>query len=234
MTSPLRPSDSVAFARLSQDLLAEPDTEHTVQRVVELAQRFVPGCHYAGFTSTHPDRLETMAATHEVVSRLDRTQHDLHEGPCLDAARADETHLIRSTTDEKRWPRWCAEATANGVLSVLSIHLTSPTNLHAALNLYSKSVDAFDEDAIVTAQVYAAHAGNAIGAKSQAEQLTTAMQSRHQIGVAQGMLMVRYGLTEPQAFQFLSRNSQDTNTKLRDLARRVIDELSQHRWPAGD
>lgn len=230
MTSPLRSDDSAAFARLSQELLSETDTAQTVQRIVELAQRYVPGCDYAGFTTTHPDRLETTAATDELLGQLDRAQHDLGEGPCLEAARTDETYLIRSTLTDDRWPRWCAKAAEAGVLSVLSVQLTN-SNLKAALNLYAKQTDAFDEDAVLTAQVYAAHAGNALGASTQTEQLTTAMHSRHLIGVAQGMLMMRYGLNENQAFQFLSRNSQDTNTKLRDLANKVIAELSKERWP---
>jgi GAF domain-containing protein len=232
MTSSLRPDDSVAFARLSRELLAEPDSEQTVQRIVELAQRYVPGCDYAGFTTTHPDRLETAACTDELLSELDRAQHELGEGPCLEAARTDETYLIRDTPSETRWPKWCAEAAAKGVLSVLSVQLTGSGDLRAALNLYAKTPDAFDEDAVVTAQVYAAHAGNALAATREAEQLTSAAQSRHLIGLAQGMLMMRYGLNETQAFQFLSRNSQDTNTKLRVLAGRVIAELSQERWPS--
>jgi GAF domain-containing protein len=231
MSTPLNPEDSAAFARLSRELLAEPDAEQTVQRVVELAQRYVPGCDYAGFTASHPDRLETAAATDPILGELDRAQHELGEGPCLEAARTEETYLIRSTVTDERWPKWSAEAAAKGVLSVLSVQLTGHTNIGAALNLYSTTVDAFDDDAIVTAQIYAAHAGNAIAANSQVEQLTTAMHSRHLIGVAQGMLMLRYGLTEPQAFQFLARNSQDTNTKLRELAAKVVAELSQQHWP---
>jgi GAF domain-containing protein len=232
MTTPLHPEDSAGFARLSRDLLAEPDAEQTVQRVVELAQRYVPGCDYAGFTAARPDRLETAAATDPIIKALDQAQHELGEGPCLDTARTDETYLIRSTVTDERWPRWSAEAAAKGVLSVLSVPLTGPTNLGAALNLYSTTVDAFDDDAMLTAQIYAAHAGNAIAANNQVQQLTTAMHSRHLIGLAQGMLMLRYGLTEPQAFQFLARNSQDTNTKLRDVAAKVVAELSQHQWPS--
>ena len=43
--------------------------------------------------------------------------------------------------------------------------------------------------------------------------------------------MLRYGLTEEQSFRFLSRNSQDANIKLREIAARVIDELGPQRWP---
>ncbi len=231
MPAHLNSDDAAAFARLSQELAGEPDTEQTVQRVVELAQQSIKGCDYAGFTLTHKDRLETAAATGPVIARLDQAQHDLGEGPCLEAARTEETYLIRDTSDEPRWPRWSAAAAEVGVRSVLSVQLTGPDHLHAAMNLYSTTVDAYDEDAIITAQIYATHAGNAIAATNQADQLQTALRTRHVIGLAQGMLMMRYSLTEEQAFRFLARNSQDTNTKLRDVATKLIAELRKQGWP---
>jgi putative methionine-R-sulfoxide reductase with GAF domain len=221
----LNPDDAAAFARISLDLAREPDTEQTVQRVVELAQASIPGCDYAGFTLTHKDALETAAATDPVIGRLDQAQHDLNEGPCLSAAKTDETYLVRDTTKEQRWPRWCAAAAANGVMSVLSVQLTGPGpgSLRAAMNLYSKTIDAYDDDAVITAQIYAAHAGTAIAAVNKHDNLQTAMQSRHTIGVAQGLLMQRYGITEQAAFQVLSRQSQEANIKLRDVARRLVE-----------
>jgi AmiR/NasT family two-component response regulator len=111
------------------------------------------------------------------------------------------------------------------------VQLTGPEHLHAAMNLYSSTVDAYDEDAILTAQIYATHAGNAIAATNQSDQLQTALRTRHLIGLAQGMLMMRYSLTEEQAFRFLARNSQDTNTKLRDVATKLIAELRKQGWP---
>jgi GAF domain-containing protein len=220
--SVLNSDDAAGFARLSQELASEPDTEQTVHRVIELARKSISGCDFAGFTLTRPDRLETAAATDAVIAELDQAQHDLGEGPCLQAARTHETYLIRDTDDEQRWPAWASTAARAGIRSVLSVHLTGPNHLPAAMNLYSRLVDAFDEDALATAQIYAAHAGNAIAAKLEIDQLRTAQQSRHTIGVAQGLLMNRYGLTQERSFRFLARLSQDSNTKLRDVAAKVI------------
>lgn len=49
-------------------------------------------------------------------------------------------------------------------------------------------------------------------------ELHEALQSRHVIGVAQGLLMARFGLSTDQAFEYLRRRSQDENVKLRTLA----------------
>ena len=44
------------------------------------------------------------------------------------------------------------------------------------------------------------------------------MASRHVIGMAQGIVMERFGLDEDRSFAFLSRLSSHQNRKLRDLA----------------
>ena len=57
------------------------------------------------------------------------------------------------------------------------------------------------------------------------EHLQRALKTRHGIGVAQGMLMVRYGISMHTAFEYLSRRSQDENIKLHELAGEVVAEL---------
>jgi putative methionine-R-sulfoxide reductase with GAF domain len=220
----LRSDDAAGFARLTEEMASEPDLVQTVHRVIELAPKSIPGCDFAGFTLTHPDRLETAVATDDVVVDLDRAQHELGEGPCLSAARSERTYEIRDTRTDPRWPAWAGRAAQAGVRSVLSVQLTGLNHLPAAMNLYSHQVDAFDEEAVATALIFATHAGNAIASSEEAEQLRTALRSRHTIGLAQGMLMHRFGLSEDRSFRFLSRLSQDSNTKLRDVAAKVIEE----------
>jgi AmiR/NasT family two-component response regulator len=68
-------------------------------------------------------------------------------------------------------------------------------------------------------------------ARDEVEQLKAALVSRQMIGVAQGMLMLRYGLSLDRTFEYLSRRSQDENIKLRVVAETVIDELTAEGWP---
>ncbi len=68
--------------------------------------------------------------------------------------------------------------------------------------------------------------------REELETLKAALVSRQTIGVAQGMLMLRYGLSLDHAFAFLARRSQAENVKLRELAEDVIAELSAQGWPA--
>ncbi len=69
-------------------------------------------------------------------------------------------------------------------------------------------------------------------AEAELEHLRVALASRETIGIAKGMLMLRYGLNEEQAFSYLSRTSQHNNVKLRDVAAQVIAELRSPIRPA--
>ncbi len=59
-------------------------------------------------------------------------------------------------------------------------------------------------------------------ADSRAGQLRTALDSNRAIGTATGILMATHRLTAAQGFALLTRASQDTNRKLRDVAAAVV------------
>jgi hypothetical protein len=222
--SPLRSYDAAAFARISQELLAEPEVEHTLQEVVDLAVESIDGCDFAGISMRRGSRVETAAASDPLVNQLDGWQYELREGPCRDAVFVDDVYVIEDMNSEDRWPNWAPKAASLGVQSALSVRLATQKDVVGGLNLYSKTLVAYDQDQILTASIYAAHAANAIAATGQIGGLNTALQTRHKIGIAQGLLMQRYELDEDQAFQFLRRISQDANVKLHDVATKVITE----------
>ena len=56
--------------------------------------------------------------------------------------------------------------------------------------------------------------------------LTRALRTRHSIGLAQGMVMQRYGLDQAGAFRYLARRSQADQTKLYLIADLVVQELT--------
>jgi hypothetical protein len=222
--APLRSYDAAAFARISQELLALPEVEHTLQEVVDLAVQNIDGCDFAGISMRRGNKVDTPAATDPLVDQLDGWQYELHEGPCLDAVFVDDVLVIEDMNSEDRWPRWSPRAASLGVQSVLSVRLATANDVVGGLNLYSKSLFAYDEDQILTASIYAVHAANAIAATGEIGGLNTALQTRHRIGMAQGLLMQRYQLDEERAFRFLARISQDANVKLHDVATKVIAE----------
>lgn len=222
--------DSVAafLASISRDLQSGNDEQWTVDRIADRAVEVVPAADWCGVTlRRRRGRLETVAATEQIAVRCDELQYDLGEGPCMDSALNDQPHRIRNMGADDRWPRWSAAVEELGVRSLVSVQLSSSTmaGRHeplGAINLYSGTLDAFSEDDLDLALVYATHAANALAAARTIEGLQTAVHTRHLIGVAQGILIQRYDLSMDQAFETLQRYSSTTNTKLHDLACAVI------------
>jgi GAF domain-containing protein len=210
------------FAAIAQRLLSSTSERPTVRHVVELAVETVPSCHYAGVSLRHSNgRVDTPACTDDLVAQADALQYELQEGPCLDAIRADELYVVDDLATDERWPSWGPRAAALGFAGIVSVRLSTPHGVVGALNLYSREAHAFDDDDVQIAYVYAVHAANALWASQEVEGLRTAMRSRHLIGIAQGMLMERHGLSQDAAFEVLRRYSQIHNVKLRDVAAEV-------------
>jgi ANTAR domain/GAF domain len=211
------------FAEIAQALLMTSPELPTAQRVVEMAVETVAGCHYCGVSLRHANgRVDTPACTDDLVATADGLQYELAEGPCLDAIRADELYVVEDLAADPRWPHWGPQAAGLGFASIVSVRMATARGIVGALNLYSRDKGAFDDDAVQVAYVYAAHAANALWATLEVEGLRTAMRSRHLIGMAQGVLMERYGLTEQSSFEVLRRYSQIHNIKLREVATQLL------------
>ncbi len=213
------------FARISEGLLEDPAIPPTLQRVVDRALEVVPGCEAVGMTVRHGSRADIhTAATSDLALQADDLQYELDEGPCLDAARGAGTLVSDDLRHEPRWPRWAEEASRLGLRSVLSIRLHTDVENAGALNCYSRTTRAFAPDGVELAEIFAVHAASVLSQAKLVTGLRTALESRHEIGMAQGVLAVTYGISYEHAFELLRRCSMDTNTKLRDLARRVVRE----------
>jgi AmiR/NasT family two-component response regulator len=94
------------------------------------------------------------------------------------------------------------------------------------LNIYSTTTEEIDDGAVSMATLFAAHAATAMGNASEVEHLHEALSTRTVIGVAVGMLMEQYTLSQDAAFGLMVRSSSYSNIKLRDIARRMVDEAN--------
>jgi GAF domain-containing protein len=161
-------------------------------------------------------------------------QYVEHEGPCLDAYRSGVAFRVRDVTSESRWPSYLPKAASLGVRSMMSIPMTAESALVGALNIYSRTTDAFDNESASLAEIVAAHAGLAseIGSALQghrdlAEQLAEAMRSRATIEQAKGIIMSQRSLTPDEAWDALVRMSQRAHLKLRDVATEIVDAAAK-------
>jgi transcriptional regulator with GAF, ATPase, and Fis domain len=222
MTSPEGPGAEV-FAEVARSLIGQEDVQHTLQRIVDLAVDTVDGCDHAGISLLRNKKGITPAASDGIPARVDAIQYEVDEGPCLSAIRDHQIFQTGDLSREARWPRFSARARREtGVTSMLSFQLFVAGDTLGALNLYSKSADAFDHQAKAVGSVFAAHAAMALSTALHEEQMAEALQSRDVIGQAKGMLMAREGVDAEEAFAVLKRASQRLNVKLREVATQVV------------
>jgi hypothetical protein len=213
------------FARLAEQLQGEHHEQPTLERIATLAVQTVDPCDYCGVTLREPNgELVTAAASDPVAARVAELQRELGEGPCVDAVWDLATLTVNDLDEETRWPLWAPAAANLGIRSVLSLGLDiSDTPVAASLNLFASRPYAFDSTDLGIASVFARHAATALAAARTEEGLRAAARSRQIIGVAQGMLMQRFGLNLDQSFELLRRYSQTNNLKLRVLAERLAE-----------
>jgi hypothetical protein len=109
-----------------------------LQHGLDLVPGLVPGCHHASVTTPLMRGLAVRAATDGTARRADELQHELVEGPCLQALRTGHSVIAHDLVDETRWTRWRARAaTELGLGSALSVLLLPGSRPLGTLNLYS-------------------------------------------------------------------------------------------------
>ena len=108
------------------------------------------------------------------------------------------------------------------MLSGISFKLYTGERSAGALNLFGFQPHEWDVEAESVGSVLAAHAAAAIIATQQERQLKAALLTRDRIGQAKGIIMERFDVDDVRAFQMLRQLSQEGNTKLVEVAERVI------------
>ncbi len=225
---------SEGIAELSRLLVNEEALDDTLQRVADLACRTVCGADVAGVTLLRDGRPTTAVFTDRTSPDIDAAQYETGSGPCLDAFRHQRVFRIDSTADDDVWPEFSHAAAEHGMRSTISLPLGVRGNGIGALNLYSREPAAFCDDAEHVGMLFAAQASVAL-ANAQlydstyrmTQQLQEALISRAVIDQAKGMLMQEYGIGGEEAFERLRKQSQQQNTKLRELAQEMVNRVPE-------
>jgi GAF domain-containing protein len=227
---------TLAYAERARTIAKTSSPADTIAAIVALALECVD-CDYASVTVVNADgSVETVASSDQLVDRADALQYELGEGPCLTAAEHGGLWAVAETGTDPRWPRWGPQAAALGLHSILSIHLFTDRTMLGALNLYAAQSHQYSDDDIENAQVVAAHASVGLARSRSEQNLWRAVDARHVVGQAQGILMERFSLGSEQAFSVLKRYSQEHNIKIRDVAVHLLStgEMPPGALPAGN
>jgi hypothetical protein len=222
MTEP-RHDLALRMAQLSRTVAMPRSVDQILADVTATATELIKGVDTAGvLLIVAGGKFESLAGTTDLPHQLDELQMLFQEGPCMQAALDDVVVRTDDFREEERWPRYSKAAVEIGVLSGMSFKLYTADRTAGALNLFGFQPNSWDSEAETIGTVLAAHAAAALLASKQGEQLASALSTRDQIGQAKGIIMERYNVDDVQAFEMLRRLSQESNTKLVDIAQQVI------------
>ncbi len=220
---------SGVLAEFSLLLVDEADGTPLLPRVLDVAMRAVGGCDGASVSLLEDGDARTAVASSAGILAVDEAQYAAAGGPSLTACREQRIVRIDLGAPEPEWAGFCEVAGVIGINSFLAAPLRTGAEAFGALNLYSRSVAGFAalDDAFIgllSAQV-ATVVTNGLRyahATALAGQLREAMESRAVIEQAKGVLIALHGIDADEAFQALRRESQRTNTKLREVAGQLV------------
>jgi len=210
-------------------LLSLETVDTAVRLVTRLAAEAIPGSVGAGVTLVDARGKQTTAATDDLVERADALQYELDAGPCLTAWRDQVVVRIDEVGNDPRWPQWSQAVGSLGVASVLSAPLLAGPDALGAVKVYARRPHAFNTHAEWLLRLFAEQAAILLAntqTLSEARQLTVhltdALRTRDVIGQAKGILMGRGAADDAAAFAMLAQASQRSNTKLHEVARRLV------------
>ncbi|MDR6176380.1 hypothetical protein QE364_001093 [Nocardioides zeae] len=215
--------DSAALAALADRLYARHDPGGTARLIVDQVGRLVPGADHVSLTLRHHGVNTTLAASDLVARDADDLQYALDEGPCVESTSTCRWIRSGEVGTDDRWPRWGPQARLLGVGAALSLDLPRGGRPQGAINIYSDASGGFhDRAGVDLARSYAAHAAHALASARLEMELHSAIGSRHVIGMAQGILIERFGLTQDSSFELLRRLSSSQEKKVRDVAQELV------------
>jgi GAF domain-containing protein len=225
------PDDRLPAALLDLGLVpADQPLPLVLEQVAVLAAEVLGGQPAVSVTVVGADGGSTVGTSAQVAAALDEVQYRTGEGPCLTAATTGQVLVVEDTGTDRRWPELAGAAADAGRRAVLSMPFPAGRAVAGGLNIYlqwtvptegprRERMERFARHAVVpvaNAHLYGRTA-------QQAENLQAALQSRAVIDQAKGILMERFRITAAQAFEALARVSNETNTKVRDVAEHLVD-----------
>ena len=228
MTQPtMDPAD--ALAELGRVRLDEVSLDDVLLRIAELAKGSIPGTREVTVTlvrgrSVGPGRSPASWPVSWTSGSTSST-----------AAPALMPPPVVTPSRYRTWPPRGVGRSGQrglappGVRSSLSIGLPIQGSVVGALNVYSDSANAFDPTSIASAEGFAAYAAVALAnahlyenAATLAAQMQEAMRNRAVIEQAKGIIMGSRRCSPEEAFALLSKISQDTNRKVREVAEALV------------
>jgi hypothetical protein len=214
------------FADVAQDIASQSDVKTARRRVVELAQSMLGHGGAALWYVSSKGQLLSDAATDADFEAHLRAMDRWGNGPAAECIRTRSTIDIPDVEAETRWPDFITQLTrATSVRSAVVFHLGVEHSVRGVLMVYADKPNAFTVSDVELGGLFASIVTPAFGDVyngDHARNLAAALDSNRKIGVAVGVLMTSHKVSEAQAFDLLRIASQNTHSKLRDVADEIV------------
>lgn len=186
-----------------------------------------------GITLLRDRKAATIGWSSEAAREVDEIQYSLAQGPCLSAAQEEREVYVPDLLQEDRWgPDYAAAVASHGLRSVLSLPFNLQGEAKAALNLYSDAPRKFDGRAADRARDFTREISEALRLAvrfslhaDSATNLRATLESRTIIDIAIGIVMAQNRCSQEAAVEILTEASSNSNTKLRDIAKSLVDSV---------
>ncbi|MDE8668732.1 GAF and ANTAR domain-containing protein [Pseudarthrobacter sp. H3Y2-7] len=186
-----------------------------------------------GITLLRDRKAATIGWSSDDARDVDQIQYSLAQGPCLTAAEEQREVNVPDLLEEDRWgPAYADAVASHGLRSVLSVPFNLQGEARAAMNLYSDVPHKFDEHAAAKARGFTREISQALQLavrfavhSDNATNLRATLESRTVIDIAIGVVMAQNRCSQDAAVQILTDASSNSNTKLRDIAKALVDSV---------
>lgn len=235
--SPIEPvadADPAAVFRHLAALARDGDDDTQMYLALcDAALQLVDGCDHASIMLARNGHARTAAASDDIAHRIEELEHEIGEGPCMDAIHEEAAQLDTNLATGCTWPGLGRRIVAETpVRSMAGFRLLVDNRKVGALNLFSDRPYGLTERSVDQAALLAAFASVSLMAaarKQQAETLAEGLESNRVIGKAIGLMMAFHKVTDDGAFDLLRKASQDMNLKLSEVAGQVVHHHNQRR-----
>jgi GAF domain-containing protein len=216
------------IADLARLLIDDESSDTPLQQLTELALELIPGSSAAGVVAAS-DTSWVYTGRPELIASLHRDQVQSGDGPVAEAIRYGEARRIDDASQEQRWPQVCSALMGEGLRSCLALPVRTDRRPGGALAVYGQAAEAFAGSGHDIALLFAAQGGVAVrnaaayrGCRQLVSNLYSALESRAVIEQAKGVLVAEHGCDPEVAFKELTRISQNTNRKVREIAADLV------------
>lgn len=170
-----------------------------------------------------------VTAADPVTLHVERRQDELQEGACVDAITASEIVAVSDLTVEQRWPRFTPVLLEAGFRAAAGVPIRFQGSNIGAVNLYANgsrpwTTEEFNAGRLVADMAAGYLINNELlrTARTLAQQLQFALDSRVIIEQAKGVMAGRYGIAPDAAFEIMRSYARGQRTKLHEVAAGVV------------